>query len=287
MKHNGAQFSLGFTRASGKRIFLECLLVILFLGTHNIAFSQEWIGNIDQLDIDEPSGIVFHPERETLFVVGDEGEVCEIKRNGTLVKHKRIRAADLEGITCDSSTGLLYIAVEGEEKIIEIDPEDFRVQREFSLNRVFRGARVLKAGGQGIEAITFVPDRGHPEGGTFYVTNQGFDLADAEDPSAIFELEVPLKSGSGEENIATIVRYFSLGVIDLSGLYHDEMSGHLYVASDAMNRVFEITRQGDIVQSYDLPGVDQEGIAIDSEGFLYVAQDSGGIIKVKWNKKRK
>jgi uncharacterized protein YjiK len=119
------------------------------------------------------------------------------------------------------------------------------------------------------------------------VTNQGFDLADAEDPSAIFELEVPLKSGSGEENIATIVRYFSLGVIDLSGLYYDEMSGHLYVVSDAMNRVFEITREGDIVQYYDLPGVDQEGIAIDSEGFLYVAQDSGGIIKVKWNKKRK
>ncbi len=40
------------------------------------------------------------------------------------VKQKRICDADFEGITCDPATGLLYIAVEGEEKIIEMDPGD-------------------------------------------------------------------------------------------------------------------------------------------------------------------
>ena len=145
---------------------------------------------------------------------------------------------------------------------------------------------ILKPGGQGIEAITFVPDSRHPDGGIFYVTNQGFHLDDREDPSAILELAVPLRSGCDGDNIATITRWFSLGVIDLSGLHYDEMSELLYVVSDAMNVIFEITTEGRIIQSYVLPGDNQEGIAVDTEGFLYRAQDSGGIIKLKWNRRR-
>jgi uncharacterized protein YjiK len=249
-------------------------------------FPCRWIGNIDQVDFNEPSGIVFHPGRGTLFAVGDEGDICEIRTDGTLVKQSRIRRADFEGIACDPSTGLLYIAIEGEEKIIEVDPEDFRVLREFVIDRSFRGALVLKAGGQGIEALTFLPASDHPEGGTFFVANQGFDLDNKEDPSAIFELEVPLRSGSASDTAAKIVGYFSLGVIDLSGLCYDEKTGHVYAISDAANTLFEITREGKILQAFAFPGDNQEGIAIDANGFLYIAQDSGGIIKVKRNRRR-
>ena len=84
-----------------------------------------------------------------------------------------------------------------------------------------------------------------------------------------------LSSGCDEDNVATIVRCFSLGVIGLSGLRYDEMSDHLYVVSDAMNAIFEITREGRIIQPYVLPGDNQEGIAVDREGFLYIAGDSG------------
>jgi myo-inositol-hexaphosphate 3-phosphohydrolase len=269
-------------RANKKGFAFQSLLFISLLAmlaeTTVLPFPCQWIGNIDQVNFNEPSGIVFHPWRETLFIVGDEGDICEIQRDGTLVKQKRICYADFEGITCDPSTGLLYIAIEGEEKIIEVDPEDFRVLREFAINRTFQGAMVLKAGGQGIEAITFVPDSNHPEGGTFYVTNQGLDLENKEDPSAIFEIEAPLRSGSAG---AKIIRYFSLGVLDLSGLYYDEINDHLCAISDAMNTFLEITRDGKIVRSYAFPGYNQEGIAVDREGFLYIAQDSGGIIKVK------
>lgn len=94
-----------------------------------------------------------------------------------------------------------------------------------------------------------------------------------------------LSSRCDGDNVATIVGCFSLGVIDLSGLRYDEMSDHLYVVSDAMNAIFEITREGRIIQSSVLPGDNQEGIAVDTEGFLYMAQDSGGIIKVKWNRR--
>ena len=40
------------------------------------------------------------------------------------------------------------------------------------------------------------------------------------------------------------------------------------------------------LNAYAFPGANQEGIAVDGEGFLYVAQDSGGIIKLKWHREK-
>lgn len=271
-------------------IFLICLtwgcsVIIKGKNSTETCFPYQWVGNIDRVNLEGPSGIVYHSERRTLFVVGDKGDICEIQMDGALVKGERIRDADFEGITHVPSSGLLYIAIEGEEKIIEVNPDDFRVLREFEINRTFRGSTVLKAGGDGIEAITFVPNSNQPEGGTFYITNQGFDLGNKEDPSAIFELEVPLKSGPSRGGRAGIIRSISLNAVDLSGLYHDQGSDHLYVISGVGNSLFELTRDGDILATYTLPGDNQEGIAVDENGFIYIAQDSGGIIKVKWDRK--
>ena len=278
------------------RIPLVLLLTILagyafftkkVVGPRDNLFPFEWVGNIDRVGFNEPSGIVFHPQRGTLFVVGDEGDIGEMQPDGTLVKQARVRHADFEDVTYDPSTGLLYVAIEGEEKIIEIAPEDFRVIREFAIDRVFEGTMLLKPGGGGVEAITFVPDPNHPQGGTFYLTNQSFDPDSREDPSVVFEAEVPIRSNSTGDLTAKIIRYFSLGVSDLSGLHYDRASDHLYVISDTTNTFFEITRAGKVLRSYTLPGEDQEGITMDGEGFLYIAQDSGGIIKIKWTGQRR
>ena len=105
-----------FFVSSHLAILIACSVLIESVDPPDTSFPCQWIGNIDQVNFNEPSGIVFHPGREPLFVVGDEGDISEIHTDGTLVKQKRIRHADFEGIACDPSTGLLYIAIEGEEK---------------------------------------------------------------------------------------------------------------------------------------------------------------------------
>jgi len=254
----------------------------------SIVFPFQYIGNIDKAHLDkpnyQPSGICFHSKRGTLFVVADLGEVCEMKTDGTIINEKRIVRADFEGITHDPSTGRLYVAIERTEQIIELEPETLNVLRKFSIPRKFMGETLLKAGGQGIEAITFVPDINHPQGGTFYVANQSYNLEDAEDISAVFEVEVPLKSKADTNTSVKILRYFFLGVIDLSGLYFDNATGHLYVISDSTNTIFEFTRTGTLLSGHAFPGDNQEGITVDNQGFLYIAQDSGGILKIKWKK---
>ena len=244
-----------------------------------LAFPHQWKGDIDKIGFNEPSGICWHGVRQTLFVVGDEGDICEIKTDGSLVKQRHLRDADFEGITHDPATGLLYAVVEGDEVILEVDPETFSILREFSIPRQFQGRLLMKEGGEGIEAITFVPDAQHAQGGTFYVANQAFTLTDQEDISALFELELPLHTKGGEPRL---IRCVTPGIIDLSGMYHDPHTGHLFVVSDATNVLLEYSRERRLINTFAFPGDNQEGIAVDTQGYLYIAQDTGGILKVKW-----
>jgi uncharacterized protein YjiK len=245
----------------------------------DIIFPNEWVGDIDKIAFNEPSGICWHSIRKTLFVAGDEGDICEIKTDGTLVKQKHLRDADFEGITFDPSSGLLYLAVEEEEAIVEVDPETFDILRQFSLPREFEGRTLLKQGGEGLEGITFVPDPAHPQGGTFYVANQAFTLSNPQDISAIFQVEVPLRTNTGP---AKIIGYFEPGVIDLSGLHCDPSTGNILAICDSPNTIMEFSPAHKLLRYCAFPGDNQEGITVDPDGFIYIAQDTGGIIKLKW-----
>jgi len=247
----------------------------------SIVFPYQWVGNIDKVGFNELSGICWHSNRKTLFVVGDEGDVCEIKTDGILIKQKRLRfrSADFEGITHNPLTGLLYIAVEGTESIIEINPETFEVLREFFLPRTVEGKTVMKSGGQGIEALTFVSNPIHPEGGIFYIANQASSLTNKSDISAVFKVEIPLRSKTKRPRI---LDYFIPGIIDLSGLHYDPITGHIFIISDTYNIILEYSPDYRLLSEFAFPGDNQEGITVDDAGFMYIAQDSGGIVKLKW-----
>ncbi len=244
-----------------------------------IVFPNEWVGEIEKGEVNEPSGICWHASRRTLFVVGDEGDIYELTADGALAKKKRIQPADFEGVTYDPATGLLYVVIEEEEAILEIDPETFEVLREFTLPREFQGRTLLRAGGEGVEALTFLPDPGHPEGGVFYVGNQAFTLSDEQDISAVFLMELPLRTRVGEPRITG---YFSPGIIDLSGLYYDPATDRILLISDATNLLLEYSRDHRLLSVYAFPGDNQEGVTVDPDGYVYIAQDSGGIVKLKW-----
>ncbi|NIO47956.1 MAG: hypothetical protein GTN73_00740 [Candidatus Aminicenantes bacterium] len=248
-----------------------------------IRFPLDWLGipgygvNIDQQSFVEPSGICFHPLRKTLFIVSDEGEIAEIKTDGTPVFNLKV-PGDLEGITVDPESGLLYIIKEGDDFILEFDPDMREVKRVFPIGREFQGnpnfLQKQKGYDQGIESIAFVSDKDHPEGGTFYAGNQW-------DPPCIMEILVPLRSSQAETAEAKIIRVLPFKMDDPAGMYYDQKTANLNVVSDAYNILVEITLKGKLVREYAFPGDNQEGLAKDDEGFLYVAQGKGGIIKLK------
>jgi uncharacterized protein YjiK len=75
-------------------------------------------------------------------------------------------------------------------------------------------------------------------------------------------------------------------VTDLSDMHYDAARGRLYVVSDCNNLLFVATPDGRVIVKYtDLPPADREGIAFDDAGNTYIAQDSGGVLKIKWSDK--
>jgi uncharacterized protein YjiK len=226
-------------------------------------------GDIDQQQIPEPSGICFHPLRKTLFVVSDEGELFEITTEGEPL-FDCVIPGDLEGLTVDPSSGMLYILVEGERRI----RRSFTIDRGFGDEPNFLQKQPRGTFDNGCEALAFVPDKNHPEGGAFYVGNQW-------DPPCVAELLVPIRSSSEEQATATIVRVLPLELDDPAALFYDDVTGNLNIVSDADNILVELTPAGELVQQYAFLGDNQEGLTRDDEGNLYIAQDSGGILRVR------
>ena len=236
-----------------------------------IPLPYNWIGSITKQQIAEPSGITYHPVRRSLFIADDSGSIHEVNLHGTFIQTKRLNELDIEGITMDPRTGLLYAAVEGDETIIELEPETLTIQRKFRILRDFKGELLLKKGGMGIEAIAFVPNTSHPEGGTFWVGNQSFSLKAKAEPSVVCEVVVPLRTETAAISEASIINAYKMNFIDISGLAYDPQDDVLVLISDTTNLLVEMSREGTILSKYLLPGDDQEGVALDGLGYMYIA----------------
>lgn len=245
-----------------------------------IPLPYNWIGSITKEQIAEPSGITYHPVRRSLFIADDSGSIHEVNLHGTLIQAKGLNELDIEGITMDPGTGLLYAAIEDDEAIIEIEPETLTIQRKFRIARDFKGELLLKKGGMGIEAITFVPNASHPEGGTFWVGNQSFSLKAKDEPSVVCEVVVPLRTETAAIAEASIINAYKMNFIDISGITYDPQDDVLVLISDTTNLLVEMSREGTILSKYLLPGDEQEGVTLDGLGYMYIAQENGAIIKL-------
>ena len=245
-----------------------------------VALPYSWVGNITKSQIAEPSGITYHAARRSLFIADDSGSIYEVRLDGTLAQSKGLSERDIEGITVNPDTGMLYAAVEDDEAILELDAETLTIQREFWIDRNFEGEQLLKKGGMGIEAIVFVPDASHPEGGTFWVGNQSFSLKPRDEPSVVCEVIVPLRSGTTRKAAGTIINAYRMNFIDISGLAYDAQGDHLVLISDTSNLLVELKKEGTILGQYLLPGDEQEGVVLDGLGYMYIAQENGEIIKL-------
>ena len=147
-------------------IFVSLLLVYLHTQTERLVakyqpltgappveLPHKMVGNICQTELDELSGLTYHPQRNTLFVVADEGSLYEMHTDGRLARSEQLKQADFEGVTVNPQTGLLYAVIEGADNIVELTPETFQINRTFDVNRNFEGRELLKKGGWGWKVL--------------------------------------------------------------------------------------------------------------------------------------
>ena len=87
----------------------------------------------------EPSGIVYHPVRKTLFVVCDDGNLAEITDTGSLVNYWSSRYLDREAVTYCPVNGATYLWNNSTKKIEEVDltaADTVTIIRSYDLSKI-------------------------------------------------------------------------------------------------------------------------------------------------------
>jgi uncharacterized protein YjiK len=219
----------------------------------------------------EPSAVVYHPTRKSLFLVGDEGDIGEVSLEGKLLRSSHL-GGDLEGITVDPGTGLLYVAREGHEIVFEVQPDDFKITRRYTIDRTFEGnPNFLARGGDGIEGIAFIPDASAKEGGRFYAVNQY-------DPAVLMELAIPIRTSKEKFENARILSARPLADAPLSDLVWDDGRKAFLIVSALWKKTYVVDLHGNNLRGVRLPGLMPEGLALLPDGRLIIAQDTGGLL---------
>ncbi|MGB3750697.1 MAG: SdiA-regulated domain-containing protein [Arcobacteraceae bacterium] len=241
-------------------ITVGCLLYVATLASKEL------------VQIPEASGICFVPVTNSLFVVNDEGTLYNIKKDGTIITQKYLGKYDLEGITYDIKNDKLLLAVEGDESILIVNRKSLKIEKEIKIKRKFEKVNLLKKSkGSGIEAIAI------DENGAIYLSNQSkitYKKKLKENASVIFRID------SFEKKKVKITEVFNHGYMDIAGLTFHE--GYLYMTSDKENLLIKYDlKNNKTIKKIKLQKSAQEGIAFDDENNIYIADDTGRVLKYK------
>lgn len=214
----------------------------------------------------EPSGVAFHAARGHLFVVGDEGTLVEL--DGALREVGRATAAaNLEDVAVHAPSGLLVLLAETTSELIVFDAAAGRERHRVRLDRAALLGREPRGKNQGFEGLAYRPGEGGA-GDAFYLVHQA-------QPAMVVALRFDPAHPPAELGAESVARRFEVGRSDLTAITYVAPLGRLALIAERDDRLLVVDEEGRVVGALPLPGVQQEGLAMDAEGRLWVADDRG------------
>ncbi len=215
--------------------------------------------------IPEASGICYNQSSDTLLVANDEGSVYEISTEGKILRQKKLGDYDLEGVACDDKNNRLYFAAEESGTVLVVSYENLKVIQTINVAQSLKGLIVLQDKKHGLEGIAV-------KNGSLYLAKQSKQRDPGDTPSVVVKID-------GLFNDQTpISKRIDPQHSDISGLAIDKT--FLYMVSDKQNCLIRYDLAKDKVLSVKkLPVFAQEGVAFDSKGYIYFADDKGEVRK--------
>jgi uncharacterized protein YjiK len=221
----------------------------------------------------ETSGIAWHAALARFFVVGDRGTLAELDAAGRLVKSHDVKG-NLEDVAVHGPTGLLVVLSEKKGELVVVDPRSGEQKAVFELDVEALLGRAPVERNQGFEGIAFRQEAGRPGGGTFALVHQRQParlVTVAFDPAG-----APRTLGAGD----VVSRHALKPWQDLTAVTWSAALGRLLVIAEKSDRLLVVTPDGMIERDVALPGLQQEGLAFDPEGRLWVADDRQGLLRI-------
>ena len=234
--------------------------VLIFLASVGIALAQsaELVNQTDTFNwttpSPDPSGVVFIPGANSLFIADSEVEetplfsgsnLFQAELNGNLVNLFSTISFTPEpaGITVNPTNGHLFISTDNSpRRIYELDPGADGMYQ--SADDILTHFSTTDFGSSDAEGITYDPVTGR-----LYVADGLANLVYTIDPgtNGIFDGVAP----AGDDEVSSF-NTSSLGVVDPEGIAFDNTTGHLYVIGEPENQVLHVSTSGQFVRSVTL-----------------------------------
>jgi uncharacterized protein YjiK len=221
----------------------------------------------------EASGIAWHPALKRFFAVGDRGTLAELAADGSVQQLRRVRG-NLEDVTVHLPSGRLVLLAEKKGELVVWDPRKEKETARFPLDVAALLDREPADRNQGFEGIGFRAEPGLPGGGTFYLVHQRKParlIALSFDP-----LAPPRPLGAADVHARHALKPYE----DLTAVTWSDALASLLVVADSEDRLLLVSPAGTIRAAVALPGDRQEGIALDPEGALWIADDRQGLFRI-------
>src|SRR5262245_9777646 len=214
----------------------------------------------------EPSGVCVHPGLGHLFVVGDEGSIIELDGSGNIVRAHSAKG-NLEDVAAHTPTGWLGVLDEQKSEILFYDPAALKWMKRYQLDRRAILAQDPGRVNEGFEGLAFREEAGRPGGGIFYLVHQ-------RDPAMVVALTIDVTGHSGAVGAdAVVARWPLTGHGDLTAVTWSSALQRLLVVADKEDQLLVLRQDGTVEAQMPLPGQQQEGVALDPAGNLWVADD--------------
>jgi uncharacterized protein YjiK len=220
----------------------------------------------------EASGIAWHPGLSRLFAVGDRGSLVEMDARGTVVARWPVRG-NLEDVAVHEPSGRLVLLAEKKGELVVFDPGAAGETARFALDVPALVGRAFTDRNQGFEGLAFRAEPGRPGGGVFHLVHQSRPatlVALAFDP-----LSPPRVLGEAD----VLARHALDPWDDLTAVAWCAPLRRLLVVAEGKDRLLEVSTDGQVEAETELPGVQQEGLAILPDGTLWVADERLGLLR--------
>jgi len=196
------------------------------------------------IDVPEPSGLSFGPDKKTLLTVSDHtNQVYEMDMQGNIIRMLDYTGKDLEGVTYNPDKNLVVVAEEADREITFID-YDTGIKIE-----TFKLAIPANSDNNGLEGISY-----NTNNKLYYIVNEM-------NP----ELLITWNEVSG------IISEDKLDFAsDYSGVFTDVDHSLLWFVSDQSKRVFKCDYNANVLEIFNLGELKYEGIVIDGNTICLV-----------------
>ena len=215
--------------------------------------------------VKEPSGVTFSPVLGHLFVVGDDGTLAELDGGGRNVRTFAVES-QLEDVAFHPPSGGLLTVSEQRGELILVDPANGRARGRWKINTpALLGVTPVEVN-QGFEGLAFRPDPARPGGGLVYLSHQ-------RNPSMVVALAFDPASTAPLDGAAVVSRWNLAEYEDLTAVQYIPSIDRVVVIADSKDRLLVLGADGNVEAEIPIPGEQQEGLAFDGSGTLWIADD--------------